>query len=109
MPNYEIPSSGDGTAEEVIFAGHDAASSVSLSTSDCPLTCNLQIYNEVSNEWESYDTDVTTDYVDNYDDSTDCSWSLLTPASIGSTYSGSGSDPDIIYARYQVYDPNSDI
>jgi hypothetical protein len=41
LPAYEIPSSGDGTSEMVAFAGHDAASSVSLSTSDCPLTCNL--------------------------------------------------------------------
>ena len=99
LPNYEIPSSGTGASEQVTFAGHDAASTVGLSTSDCPLTCNLQIYNEVSNEWETYG-DITTDYVDSYDDTSDCSWNLLTPASIGSTYSGSGSDPDIIYLRY---------
>ena len=93
----------------VAFAGHDATSSVGLSTSDCPLLCNLQIFNEVSNEWETYGNETTTDYVDSYDDTGDCTWNLLTPASIGSTYSGSGMEPDIIYARYQVFDPNSDI
>jgi hypothetical protein len=76
LPNYEIPSSGDGTSEMVAFAGHDTASSVGLSTSDCPLLCNLQIFNEVSNEWETYGNETTTSYVDSYDDSSDCTWNL---------------------------------
>ena len=71
----------------------------------------MEIFDEVSNVWEKYGTDTTPAYVDSWEagGQNDCSWILKTDASLGSTYSPSSADPDIIYLRYKVYDPDSDV
>ena len=49
-------SCGGGFTAETAYSGHTAASSLDspLSTTTCPLTCKLQVYNEVTNVWQTY-------------------------------------------------------
>ena len=103
---------GGGYIAETPFTGHTAVSSLDtpLSTTDCPLTCKLQVYNEVTNVWQTYgESAFTPAYVDSFNDANNCEWNLITDSSTGSTYSPSDEDADIIYMRYMVYDENSDI
>ena len=68
-------SCGGGHTAETAYTGHTAASSLvsPLSTTTCPLTCKLQVYNEVTNVWQTYGENAFNPaYVSNFDANNNC-------------------------------------
>jgi hypothetical protein len=111
-PDFMIPHTGTGIQA---IPGHTLVSgSVTklTSSSDCTILCDLEIWNEATNVWEVFTGStsggtVTPGYVTSYTQSS-CAWTMSIATADGPTWSPVDEDPDIIYLRTVIWDPDSD-
>ena len=86
--------------------------SKSVGSATCGILCDLEIWNEATNVWEVYSGStsggtVTPAYVTSYVQST-CAWTFSIGTADGPTWSPYDEDPDVLYFRTVVWDPDSD-